>query len=72
MKWKLYCSFLLIGLLVSCNPQTKILLQEKETSIHNEPSEFDIPETTTGTISFDYYINSGFIKFVLKSFLTLL
>ncbi len=60
MKLILFCSFLLIGFLFSCNSQTEIFLQEKEISIHNEPTEFEFSETTTGTISFDYYIDSGF------------
>ncbi|MCK5366906.1 MAG: SGNH/GDSL hydrolase family protein, partial [Cyclobacteriaceae bacterium] len=65
MKWKLCCSFLLIGFLVSCNNLTEISLQKEETSIHNEPTEFEFPEITTGTISFDYYIKSGFIGSLL-------
>ncbi|MCK5105506.1 MAG: hypothetical protein KAR17_21930 [Cyclobacteriaceae bacterium] len=48
-----------------CNNQTEILLQKEEKSIHNEPTEFEFPETTSGSISFDYYINSGFIGSLL-------
>lgn len=36
------------------------MLQEQEKSIHNEPTEFEFPESTSGTVAFDYYIHSGF------------
>ena len=65
MKSILLYSLLLIGFLFSCNNQTELLLQEDEISIHNEPTEFEFSETTTGTISFDYYINSGFVGSLL-------
>lgn len=59
MKWSVFYNFLLLVFLISCKP-TEILLQEQEKSIHNELTEFEFPESTSGTVTFDYYIHSEF------------
>lgn len=65
MKWTLLFSFLFIGFLFNCDNQSEILLQEEEISIEEEPIEFELSETTSGTISLNYSIHPEFIGSIL-------
>lgn len=60
MLRKLFVGFLLIVCLIACKSRTEIVLQEEESTITENPTEFIFPETTTGSICFDYYINPEF------------
>jgi len=61
MKWKLIISILLVGFLFNCKNRTEISLQKEEKSISVEPKEFEFSEIASGTIHFEYYIESGFM-----------